>query len=66
MGIQGSWAGQRLYALLLGLDLHLRPPPVPIAVGWAAVIILSLLAAIPAIWRLNRKKPRDLLATVRG
>jgi putative ABC transport system permease protein len=66
MGIQGSWAGQRLYALLLGLDLHLRPPPVPIVVGWAAVIILSLLAAIPAIWRLNGKKPRDLLATVRG
>lgn len=66
MGIQGSWAGQRLYGLLLGLSLNLRPPPLPIAVGWAAVILLTLGAAWPAIWRLNRKRPRDLLASARG
>lgn len=66
MGIQGSWAGQRLYGLLLGLSLNLRPPPIPIAIGWAVVILLTLGAAWPAIWRLNQKRPRDLLASARG
>lgn len=66
MGIQGSWAGQRLYALLLGLDLSLRPPLAPIAAAWAIVIALALLAAFPAILRLNRQRPRDLLGSTRG
>jgi putative ABC transport system permease protein len=66
MGLQGSWAGQRLYALLLGLDLRTRPPIVPIAAGWLIVLALALLAAWPAIWRLNRRHPRELLASVRG
>jgi putative ABC transport system permease protein len=62
MGIQGSWAGQRLYSLLLGLSLELRPPPVPIAVGWGVLIVLTLLAAGPAVWRLNRRTARELLS----
>jgi putative ABC transport system permease protein len=66
MGIQGSWAAQRLYALLLGLDLRLRPPLRPIAAGWLIVVILALAAAAPAIWRLSRRHPRELLGAVRG
>lgn len=66
MGIQGSWAGQRLYGLLLGLSLNLRPPPLPIAIGWGIVLVLTLGAAWPAIWRLNRKRPRDLLGAMKG
>ncbi len=66
MGVQGSWAGQRLYRLLMGLSLELRPPPLPILAGWWIILSLSLLAAWPAIWRLNRKRPRDLLASMRG
>jgi putative ABC transport system permease protein len=66
MGMQGSWAGQRLYGLLLGLSLNLRPPIIPIAVGWAIVALLTLAAAWPAIWRLNQKRPRDLLAAMKG
>jgi putative ABC transport system permease protein len=66
MGIQGSWAGQRLYALLLGLDLRLRPPAIPILAGCLIITVLTLLAAYPAIWRLNRKRPRDLLAAMKG
>jgi putative ABC transport system permease protein len=62
MGIQGSWAGQRLYSLLLGLSLELRPPPLPIAAGWLVLIVLTLLAAGPAVWRLNRRTARELLA----
>lgn len=66
MGMQGSWAGQRLYGLLLGLSLSLRPPAIPIAIGWAIVALLTLAAAWPAIWRLGRKQPRDLLASMKG
>jgi len=66
MGMQGSWAGQRLYGLLLGLSLNLRPPLIPIAIGWVIVAALTLAAAWPAIWRLNTKRPRDLLAAMKG
>jgi putative ABC transport system permease protein len=66
MGTQGSWAGQRLYRLLLGLDLRLRPPAGPIAIGWLIVIALTLAAAWPAVWRLGKKQPRDLLAATKG
>jgi putative ABC transport system permease protein len=66
MGIQGSWAGQRLYRLLLGLSLELRPPPLPILAGCLLIVVLTLAAAWPAIWRLNRRRPRDLLSAMRG
>ncbi len=66
MGIQGSWAGQRLDRLLLGLELDLRPPPVPILLSCVALIVLTLAAAMPAIVRLGRKKPRELLGAMKG
>lgn len=62
MGVQGSWAGQRMYAALLGLLLELRPPPLPILVGWGIVIALTLGAAAPAILALGRRPTRELLA----
>ncbi len=66
MGLQGSWADQRLNALLMGMSLHPRPPWGPIAFAWSITISLTLAAAIPAIWRLNRKGPRELLSATRG
>ncbi len=66
MGIQGSWAGQRIDRLLFGLDMRLRPPPLPIAVCWGITIVLTLAAAAPAVLRLARKRPRELLGAVRG
>ncbi len=62
MGVQGAWAGQRIHQLLLGLDLQLKVPPVPVLIGWGIVLGFSLGAAAPAIWRLNRRKLRELLA----
>jgi putative ABC transport system permease protein len=62
MGIQGSWAGQRLYGLLLGLSLGLHPPLLPIAAGWLVLIVLTLLAAGPAVWRLSRRSVREMLS----
>src|SRR5262249_1981084 len=66
MGLQGSWAGQRLDRMLLGLDLTVRPPLLPVALSWVVVIVLTLAAAMPAILRLARKRPRDLLAATKG
>ncbi len=66
MGMQGSWAGQRLYALLLGLVLELRPPWGAIAVGWGIMAATSLGAALPAVVRLAKRRPRDLLASMKG
>lgn len=66
MGIQASWAGQRLYGLLLGLDLHLRPPWAAMAAGWAIVLVMALAAAGPSAWRLARQRPRELLGALRG
>jgi ABC-type antimicrobial peptide transport system permease subunit len=66
MGLQGSWADQRLNALLLGMSLHPRPPLGAIAFAWSVLVILTLAAALPSILRLNRKGPRELLGAIRG
>ncbi len=66
MGVQGSWAGQRIDRLLFGLDMRLRPPPVPIAACWGITIFLTLAAAAPAVLRLARRRPRELLGAMRG
>ena len=66
MGIQGAWAGSRIYELLLGLDMRLRPPVTPIAWGWALVLLFTVGAAAPSIVRLTRRQTRELLAAARG
>lgn len=66
MGIQGAWAGQRLDRLLMGIDVHLRPPAGLIAGSCGLLIALCLLSALPAVVRLARLRPRDLLGAVRG
>lgn len=63
MGLQLSFAAQRLHRALLGLVWDLRPPPLPIAVGFVIVLIICLLASVPAVLRLNSLKPRELLST---
>lgn len=62
MGLQGAWAGQNLYRLLLGLLLELRPAWGAIGVSWLIVIGFALGAAWPAIWKLGKTSPRELLA----
>jgi len=66
MGLQGVYAVQRIDELLFGLDLRLRPPPVPLLVGWTATILMTLAAAAPAVIALSRKGPRELLASMKG
>lgn len=66
MGIQGSWAGQRMYQMLLGLDLTLRLPWGAIAAGWVILAAITLAASWPAIWRLAQREPRELLGAMKG
>ena len=66
MGIQGSYGGVRLNAVIMGLELFLRPRLVPILSGCAILIALTLLASAPAVVALSRKQPRELLAAMKG
>jgi len=66
LGLQGIISGQRLDRMLFGLELTVKPPIGPIAVGWAFVTLVTLLAAAPAAFQLGRKSPRELLASMRG
>jgi putative ABC transport system permease protein len=66
MGLQGSWAGLQLYRLMIGLVLSLQPPLEAIALGCGAVVAITLGAAAPAVWRLAQRKPRELLAAMKG
>lgn len=66
MGLQGSWAGIRLHRMLAGLELNLRPPPEPIALGWAMLFVLTLIFVTPIILRVAWRKPRELLGATRG
>jgi len=66
MGIHASWAGQVMYELTLGLLLSLQLPLDATALGWGILTVITVGAAIPAIIAVNRKKPRELLAAVRG
>jgi hypothetical protein len=46
------------------LTLHL--PLGPTALGWAVTSAITIGAAVPAVWSLSRKHPRELLGVVRG
>jgi putative ABC transport system permease protein len=62
LGITGVSCGQRLDKLLMGLELNVRPPLLPIAAGWAAVLLVTVGAALPPVISLLRRRPRELLA----
>jgi putative ABC transport system permease protein len=66
MGVQGAWAGRRLDAMLLGLRLAVRPEYAVIAAGIGVVLVFSVGSALPAIVRLARRSPRELLSARLG
>ncbi|HYE01763.1 MAG TPA: FtsX-like permease family protein, partial [Phycisphaerales bacterium] len=66
MGVHASWGGQRMYAVLIGLSLSVRVPWGALGAGCAAVMLITVLAAAPAAVRLAGRRPRELLAQVRG
>lgn len=66
MGTQGAWGGQRLNEIMVGIQMRVSPPLGPIAVGWAAVVVITLLASWPAAAGLVRRRPRELLGAMKG
>jgi putative ABC transport system permease protein len=66
MGLQGAWAGRRLDELLLGLKMAARPDFAVIAGGIGIVIVFSVGAGLPAIFRLGQKSARELLSARLG
>ena len=63
LGFELAWAGCILYRDLIGLNLSLIFPVIPWIIGAAAVLVFTLLAALPAVARLLKKSPRELLTT---
>lgn len=61
MGTQLSWAAQHLHRALLGIEWNLKPPLMPILMGSGVVLVICLLASVPAVFRLNRAHPCELL-----
>lgn len=66
MGIQGAFGGLRLNKMMWGLELGLHPPIGPIGIGWIAVGVFTIGAALPTAMVLARRRPRQLLGAVRG
>lgn len=66
LGLQTALAGQRLQALLAGIELPFKPPPIPILLGCLALIVVALLTVAPLALRLARRRPGALLSGVRG
>jgi putative ABC transport system permease protein len=66
MGLQGAWGGNRLNALIWGIDLKIFIPWPQIGLGWIAVLLICCGAAAPAAVQLVRKPVRELLSAIRG
>ena len=66
LGMQASNTARRLYELLAGIRLTMRPPVVPIAAGWAMLMVITLGITLPLVLRLTRLKARELLASTKG
>ncbi len=67
LGFQTAWGGQQINRVLMGMDLNFQPPPMlPVVIAWGAAIVMSLLAAAPSAWRLNRLSIRGLMSSGGG
>ena len=66
LGVHAAYNGQRLSRLIIGIDLSLAPPPVPIVIGIAALFVITILGVLPVGLRLAAKSPVTLLASTRG
>ncbi|MCE2885335.1 MAG: ABC transporter permease [Planctomycetaceae bacterium] len=62
LGLMLAWMGVELYRDFAGLRLAWIIPTGPIASGAAIVVVVALLAALPAVLRLARKPTRELVA----
>jgi ABC-type lipoprotein release transport system permease subunit len=66
LGLQGAYAGQRMWTVLASITTEFRPPLLPIAVSWLVLIGLTVLLVLPIAQRLARTPVRQLLFSTRG
>jgi putative ABC transport system permease protein len=57
------WIRDQFDKRLLGLSYDMVVPWDAVTIGWGCVLLVSLVAAIPAAWSLLRKQPRELLGS---
>ncbi|MFK7960149.1 MAG: FtsX-like permease family protein [Phycisphaerales bacterium] len=62
LGLQMAAADVSLIRGLAGFDVSLSLPLGPAAIGWVVLLILSVLAAVPAARRLLRRTPAELVS----
>lgn len=62
LGIHLAWMGATWYRELAGLPVRLTLPEVPTAIGWAVLLALTLLAALPGVRAIVKRQPSALLA----
>jgi putative ABC transport system permease protein len=65
-GLQGAFTAMRFYNIFAGIELKLIPQIGPIALGWAMLMVVTLVVISPLIARVARAHPRELLAATRG
>lgn len=66
LGLQGAFAGQRMWTVLASITTQFRPPLLPIAVSWIVLIGLTTLLVLPIAQRLARTPVRQLIFATRG
>jgi putative ABC transport system permease protein len=66
LGLHLAWVGARFYRDLAGLPVQFTVPEVPTALGWAALLITTMLTALPAIYSITRRAPSALLSIGRN
>lgn len=66
LGLQGAFAGQRMWTVLASITTQFRPPMLPIVSSWLVLIGLTTLLVLPIAQRLARTPVRELLFSTRG
>lgn len=66
LGLQGAFAGQRIWFTLASISTTFNPPILPIAASWAVLIGLTTLLVLPIANRLAATPVRQLLFSTRG
>lgn len=65
-GLHLAWMDARLMRELAGIAITPAVPPIPIAIGWITVVVVTIGVALPSTISLVRKGPGPMLAAGRN
>ena len=66
LGLLAAWAETRVSRALIGIVLTVRPSWPAMATGCSIMTTITLGAAMPSVWRLVKRQPRELIAAMKG